>query len=276
MPTLFFVCSLEWGQLGIFSKNEGKGSNGIATAFDNSQESPRQTKPKKGPKRKVHEIFVHFCANSGVFFLRKTSTIHIALLFRNAPAKSSWTDLSLVWFARATPEIDVSLEVLRLYNPHSLTLKWLIAVNSDGPCLARGNRISCDSCDGMPKQGFAIMREIRWTWWSTSDYSWQDKLIPRFCRADLGFGFGKRGLLEKGPFQKSPFSRDSREFRDSRDSREPPDREKQRRIRPSSRDSREFRDFRDSRDSSGEKTPFVMTPFSGPEGWILLFWPGEF
>ena len=29
-------------------------------------------------------------------------------------------------------------------------------------------------------------------------------------------GFGKRGVLEKGSFQKSPFSRDSREFRDSR------------------------------------------------------------
>ena len=36
-------------------------------------------------------------------------------------------------------------------------------------------------------------------------------------------GFGKRGLLEKGSFQKSPFSRDSREFRDSRDFGEPPD-----------------------------------------------------
>ena len=78
-------------------------------------------------------------------------------------------------------------------------------------------------------------------------------------------GFGKGGLLEKGSFQKSPFSRDSREFRDSRDSREPPDCGKQRRIRPFSRDSREFRDFRDSRDSSSEKTPFVMTPFSGPD-----------
>ena len=75
-------------------------------------------------------------------------------------------------------------------------------------------------------------------------------------------GFGKRGLLEKGSFQKSPFSRDSREFRDSRDFREPPDCGKQRTSRPSSRDSREFRD---SRDSSSEKTPFVMTPFSGPE-----------
>ena len=61
--------------------------------------------------------------------------------------------------------------------------------------------------------------------------------------------------------QKSPFSRDSREFRDSRDFGEPPDCGKQRRIRSISRDSR---DFRDSRDSS-RKTPFVMTPFSGPE-----------
>ena len=78
-------------------------------------------------------------------------------------------------------------------------------------------------------------------------------------------GFGKRGLLEKGSFQKSPFSRDSREFRDSRVSREPPDCGKERRFRPFSRDSRESRDFRDSRDFSSEKTPFVMTPFSGPE-----------
>ena len=77
-------------------------------------------------------------------------------------------------------------------------------------------------------------------------------------------GFGKRGLLEKGSYQKSPFSRDSREFRDFRDSRETPDSGKQRRIRPFSRESRESRNFRDSRDSSSEKTPFVMTPFSGP------------
>ena len=36
-----------------------------------------------------------------------------------------------------------------------------------------------------------------------------------------GIVLGKRGLLAKGSFQKSPFSRDSREFRYSRDSREP-------------------------------------------------------
>ena len=84
----------------------------------------------------------------------------------------------------------------------------------------------------------------------------------------LGFpilGFGKGGLLEKGSLQKSPFSRDSREFRDPRDPRKDPDCGRQRRIRPFSRDSREFRDFRDSRDSSNEKTAFVMTPFSCPD-----------
>ena len=55
-----------------------------------SQELPQQTKPKKGPKRKVHEFrpFLWIL----VFFLRKTGTVHIELLFWNAPAKSSWTD----------------------------------------------------------------------------------------------------------------------------------------------------------------------------------------
>ena len=86
-----------------------------------------------------------------------------------------------------------------------------------------------------------------------------------FWAGSFSIGVGKRGLLEKGSFQKSPFSRDFREFRDSRVSRELPDCGKERRIRPFSRDSREFRDLRDSRDSSSEKTPFVMTPFSGPD-----------
>ena len=36
--------------------------------------------------------------------LRKTSAISIELLFRNAPGKTSWTGLSLVWFAGVTPE----------------------------------------------------------------------------------------------------------------------------------------------------------------------------
>ena len=64
---------------------------------------PGKPNQRKGPKRKVHEFrpFLWIL----VFFLRKTSTIHIELLFRNAPAKSSWTHLSLVWFARATPDL---------------------------------------------------------------------------------------------------------------------------------------------------------------------------
>ena len=73
--------------------------------------------------------------------------------------------------------------------------------------------------------------------------------------------FSKIAYL-KGSVQKRPFSRDSREFSASRDSRESPDCGKQSRIHPFCRDSREFRDSRDSR--NGE-TPFVMTPFSGPD-----------
>ena len=58
----------------------------VRCSFSN-QESPRQTKPKKGPKRKVHEFRPFLCIL--VFFFGKTSTIHIEILFRNAPGKSS-------------------------------------------------------------------------------------------------------------------------------------------------------------------------------------------
>ena len=75
----------------------------------------------------------------------------------------------------------------------------------------------------------------------------------------------KKGSFGKGVFSEKSFSRDSREFLDSRVSREPPYSGRQSIIRPFSRDSRDFRDFRDSRDSSSGKTPFVMTPFSGPD-----------
>ena len=80
-----------------------------------------------------------------------------------------------------------------------------------------------------------------------------------------GLGVGSSGWSGSVAPSKICNSRDSRGFRDSGDSREPPDSGKQRRIRPFSRGYWEVRDFRDSGDSSSEKTPFVMTPFSGPE-----------
>ena len=40
--------------------------HGLSSSLSNYQESPQQTKPKKGPKRKVHE-FRPFFVNSGVF-----------------------------------------------------------------------------------------------------------------------------------------------------------------------------------------------------------------
>ena len=60
-----------------------------------NQESTQQTKPKKVAKRKVHELRPFFCEFWCVFPWEK-STIHIELLFRNAPAKSSWT--GFLWF----------------------------------------------------------------------------------------------------------------------------------------------------------------------------------
>ena len=91
-----------------------------------------------------------------------------------------------------------------------------------------------------------------------------DLLSFFFCSKSLLVRVRKKGSFGKGVFSEKSISSDSREFRDSRVSREPPDCGKQRRIRPFSRDSRESRDFRDSRNSASEKTPFVMTPFSGP------------
>ena len=63
---------------------------------------PGKPNQRKGQNKKFMN-FAHFCEFC-CFFLGKTSTIHIELLFRNAPGKSSRTDLSLVWFAGATPE----------------------------------------------------------------------------------------------------------------------------------------------------------------------------
>ena len=65
----------------------------------------RRTLSKKGPKRKVYE-FHPFFVNPGVFPW-ETSTIHIEFWLEFAPAESSWTDLSLVWFAGTTPEKEM-------------------------------------------------------------------------------------------------------------------------------------------------------------------------
>ena len=52
------------------------------------QESPRQTKPKKGAKRKVHEFHPFFC-EFWCFSLGKQARFTLNFLFRNAPEKSS-------------------------------------------------------------------------------------------------------------------------------------------------------------------------------------------
>ena len=81
-------------------------------------------------------------------------------------------------------------------------------------------------------------------------------------------GFGRRGLLEKGSFRKVH----SLEILETLEILENPQTVEN--IRTFSRDSREFRDVRDSRNSSSQKTPFVMTPFSGPENGLSVPFAG--
>ena len=58
-------------------------------------------------------------------FLGKTNAIHIELLFRNAPRKSSWTGLSLVWFAGVTPDFCVTdVCVIGKWIPRRFMCNW--------------------------------------------------------------------------------------------------------------------------------------------------------
>ena len=51
---------------------------------------------KKGPKRKVHEFHLFF-VNSGVFFLGKTSTVHISNFGSNVPPRKVH-EPTFLWF----------------------------------------------------------------------------------------------------------------------------------------------------------------------------------
>ena len=82
-------------------------------------------------------------------------------------------------------------------------------------------------------------------------------------RMKLIIGFGKRGHLEKGSFQKCPFSGDFREFRRFYKFKRSP-RVWKTKENPTIFQLEIFRDSLDSpfdsRDSSSEKTLFVITP----------------
>ena len=76
---------------------------------------PGKPNQRKGQNEKFMN-FAHFCDYSGVFSLGKQARFTNKLLFRNAPVKSSWTDLSLVWFAGATPDLKKKIWALPLLN----------------------------------------------------------------------------------------------------------------------------------------------------------------
>ena len=106
---IFFCCSL--------------GGGGGSRYF---QESPRQTKPKKGPKRKVHELRPFLC-EFWCFSLGKTTAIHIELLFRSAPVKSS-SLFGLVCRGPLLIFLSSQMETLRTFRFGVL----------EGGCLGRG------------------------------------------------------------------------------------------------------------------------------------------
>ena len=97
-----------------------------------------------------------------VFFLGKTSAIHIELWFRCAPGKSSWTGLSLVWFAGVTPEHG---------NPKR---KW-------------GQRIHAN-VEGATKQKLLRVESEAWGWftgiWSTSSSQTTKPGPSAHCQAE--------------------------------------------------------------------------------------------
>ena len=94
------VCTV-FPRLGPFPGGGGGESRILRTRilFRSRRGKPNQEKAKA---KSSYEFRVHFLVISGVFFLRKTSTIftYIELLFRNAPAKSSH-ELTFLWFGLA-------------------------------------------------------------------------------------------------------------------------------------------------------------------------------
>ena len=68
---------------------------------------PGKANQRKGQNEKFMKfapifVWILVCSSLG----KQAHDSHIALLFRNAPAKNSWTDLSLVWFARGHSSPD--------------------------------------------------------------------------------------------------------------------------------------------------------------------------
>ena len=71
-----------------------------------NQELPRQTKPKKGPKRKVHMNFAHFFCEFWCFALGKQARLTSRTFVPECPCKKfmNWPFFGL--FAGATPDIN--------------------------------------------------------------------------------------------------------------------------------------------------------------------------
>ena len=125
--TLFGVCRFFFSRLfssqeksrfaSDFLRRGNRASWGPKTSRDfsgsgkNRRRSRRESRDFGALRAKTKSSWIRPFLWILVFFLGKISAIHIELLFQNAPGKSSWTGLSLVWFARVTPDFRATQEV---------------------------------------------------------------------------------------------------------------------------------------------------------------------
>ena len=93
-----------------------------------SQESPRQTKPKKVSKRKIHEFRPFVCEFWCFFFLGKTSTIHISNFCSGMPLRKVH-ELTFLWFGLPGPLLKIHCLVL-LYYPTGLSFHEKLGIKT--------------------------------------------------------------------------------------------------------------------------------------------------
>ena len=163
----------------------GDSRESLARHENRFRSRPGKPNQRKGQDEKFMN-FAHFCEFRCVFSLGEQARFtHIELLFRNAPAKSSWTDLSLVWFAGATPE-SRCFSANRFPQVDSCETQGIPkkqGKEGQGGYLCRGAR---EVLQGVHLGALRVTKHPQSTPWSTSWPS-QDRRNPQ---GDGGKGMG--------------------------------------------------------------------------------------
>ena len=107
LPLLFFVRFSFPSIFGVQGREKPLLFSGFPLLFfffqKKHQESPRQTKPKKGPKRKVHEFYPFLC-EFWRFSLGKQARFTSRTFVPDCPCEKFMNWPFFGWFAGVTPE----------------------------------------------------------------------------------------------------------------------------------------------------------------------------